>query len=641
MSRILSLLLILSILLPTLLILTACKDGGDEGTNPPATPPAKEEEKAPALYLPTAGSFEGHSKENFSTFVYSAPNVENLISALSVATERIESEETTYEAALSAVSAAEKLYASFTSMLSYAQISYSKNASDTYFSGEYKRLYSAIPKVSLALEKLFSAVSASKHGAALAETEYFASDIVSRYQNGGIYTEETLPLFERETALLLEADAISPDTVTVTILGKTDTVTNLLNTFAGVYGTNSAEYQQIQMISNTAYNKAANKKNAEIYLSLLSVRREIADTLGYDSFAQISMHRTGYGFGEKEASDMLSTVENYLLPVYQALSSTDYFSSNTGKVKKIKFPEAMLNTLTRFYEAKGGKLFEGYNYLLHHSLFSIAGTDATRAKGAYASFFFDRAQPYFYMSTEGSAKDYLTAAEALGSAVYSYHANARGDAFAALMRTPELTDAYGFSLRLLTLQGMKEALSDAESTMEDSSYLVLLKAEMYNILQITLTQCMRTQIELEAYALKGDEISEAALNEIVIRAAKRFDCFELQDGAPIAVSLSTEGLLNRDMLAKPTMVLSDLTSAYVAINLFIAEAQTEGAGFTSLQTLLSADESLSYAKVLEALSIPLPTSAEDVHALSATLYELLTGYAYNITPLPTLTYKAA
>ena len=526
-------------------------------------------------------------------------------------------------------------------MLSYAQLFYSKNTSDTYFSGEYHRLYSALPTVSLALEKLFSAVSASKHGAALAETDYFASDIVSRYQSGGIYTEETLPLFERETALLLEADAISPDTVTITILGRTNTVTNLLGEFAGIYGTNSAEYQQIQMLSNTAYNKAANKKNAEIYLSLLSVRREIADALGYESFAQVSAHRLGYGFGEEAAWDMLQTVESYLLPVYQALSSTDYFSSNTGKVQKIKFTEEMLNTLTRFYESKGGALFEGYNYLLHRSLYSVAGADATRTKGAYASFFFDRAQPYFYMSTEGSAKDYLTAAEALGTAIYSYHANAQGDAFAALMRAPELIDAYGLSLRLLTLQGMKEALSDAESTMEDSSYLVLLKAEMYNILQITLTQCMRTQIELEAYALKGDEISEAALNEIVIRAAKRFDCFELQDGAPTAVSLSTEGLLNRDMLTKPTMVLADLTSAYVAMNLFIAEAQTEGAGFAALQTLLATEEELSYAEVLEALSIPLPTSAEAVHTLSATLYELLTGYSYNITPLPTLTRKAA
>ena len=145
MSRILSLFLLLSILLPTLLVLTACKDD-DVETNPPSQPPAKEEEKAPALYLPTAGSFEGHSTENFSTFVYSAPSVEDLIAALTVATERIENEETTYEAALSAVSAAEKLYASFTSMLSYAQLFYSKNTSDTYFSGEYNRLYSALPR---------------------------------------------------------------------------------------------------------------------------------------------------------------------------------------------------------------------------------------------------------------------------------------------------------------------------------------------------------------------------------------------------------------------------------------------------------------------------------------------------------------
>ncbi len=640
MRRITSLFLMLALLLPCLSVLTAC--GKKVPPTPPTPPtPPEEEEKAPALYLPTAGSFEGHSKENFSTFVYSAPNVEELITALTIATERLKNEETTYDSALATVAAAEQIYANFTSMLSYAQICRSKNANDTYFTDEYRRLYSSLPSVSFALEKLFSAVSASQHGAALAETEYFASDIVSRYENGGVYTEQTLPLFEREAALLLEAEAISPDTITITLLNKTDTVTNLLKSFSEIYGTNSAEYQEIQMLSGTLYKKASNKKNAEIYLSLLSVRREIADLLGYESFAHISAHILGYSIGEKEISDMLCAVENSLLPVYQALSAANYFGSNTGKVEKIKFSEQMLNTLTRFYEAQGGKLFEGYNYLLHHSLFSVANADQTHTAGAYASYFFNRNQPYFYMGAEGSAKDYLTAAEAIGTAVYYYHANAESNAFIALTHAPELTDAYGIALRLLTLQGMKEALSQTESAMEDSSYLVLLKNEMYNVLQMTLTQCMRTQIEWEAYALSSDKISEVALNEIVIRAAERFDCFELQDSTPIAVSLSTEGLLIRDMFETPTRILSDLTSAYTAINLFIAEAKTSGAGFSALQTLLDPAEEYSYIQMLEALSIPSPTNSEAVRSLSAQLYELLTGYAYHPTALPTLTHKAA
>ncbi len=640
MNRILSFFLFLSMIFSCLLSLSACKGNGGEDPSPDPNPPA-EEEKAPALYLPTAGSFEGHSKEDFSTLAYSAPNIKDLTDALTLAANRLTSDETSYETALATVAAAEQLYANYTSMLAYAKVFYSENTKDSYFSAEYKRLYTALPSVSLAMEKLFSAVCASVHGEALAKTEYFASDIVERYKNGGIYNGDTLPLFERENELLLEAEAISPDTITITYSNLTDTVTKVLETVANIFGESSAEYQQAALRCNRLYSIAANKKNAEIYLSLLTVRREIADLCGYESYAHLSADRLGYTLGKEEAYDMLSAVENYLLPVYQALSSIDYFSTNASKVEKIKYPEQMLNTLTRLYETYGGKLFEGYNYLLHHSLFSIGSAGGTRTMGAFTAYFSNRAQPYFFIGAGGSAEDYMTAAEALGTAIYYYHANEKGGAMNELMRSPELADAYGLSLRLLTLQAMKAALSTSESAMADSSYLILLKSEMYNALQIVLTQCMRTQIEWEAYALSADEISLEALNAIVVRAAERFGCFEMQDGAPIALSLSTEGLLDHDMFASPTISLSDLTSAYVALNLFIREATEAGTGFAALQSLYAMDDETAYKEVLNALSIPLPTSAEDVRTISANLYELLTGYAYNTTTVPMISHKSA
>ena len=640
MSRILSFFLSLSMIFSCLLSLGACKRNGGEEPSPEPDPPA-EEEKAPALYLPTAGSFEGHSTEDFSTFTYSAPNIRDLTDALTLAANRLKSEETSYETALATVAAAEQLYANYTSMLAYAKIFYSGNTKDSYFSAEYKRLYSALPSVSLAMERLFSAISASVHGEALAKTEYFASDIVERYKNGGIYNGDTLPLFERENELLLEAESISPDTVTITYADLTDTVTNVLTTMAGIYGESSAEYRQAELRCNRLYSIAANKKNAEIYLSLLSVRREIADLSGYESYAHLSADRLGYTLGKNETYNILAAVENYLLPVYQELSSIDYFSASASKVEKIKYPEQMLNTLTHLYETYGGKLFEGYNYLLHHSLFSIGSAGGTRTTGAFTSYFSNRAQAYFFIGADGSAADYMTAAEALGTAIYYYHANEKGGSMNELMRSPELADAYGLSLRLLTLQAMKAALSTAESAMADSTYLVLLKSEMYNALQIVLTQCMRAQIEWEAYALSAEEISLDTLNAIVTRAANRFGCFEMKDGAPIALSLSTEGLLDHDMFATPTISISDLTSAYVALNLFIREATESGAGFAALQTLYTMDDEISYSEALNALSIPLPTSAEDVRSISAELYELLTGYAYNATPTPTVTRKSA
>ena len=158
------------------------------------------------------------------------------------------------------------------------------------------------------------------------------------------------------------------------------------------------------------------------------------------------------------------------------IASLEY---DSRKVEKIKFAEQTLNTLTHFYEAKGGKLFEGYNYLLHRSLYSIGNATDARASGAFAAHFYNRNQPFLYVGMGGTAADYLTAADALGDALCFYYNNTKNGAFASLFNAPEISDAYGLSLRLLTLQGMKEALSKTESSMEDSTYLILLKQEMY------------------------------------------------------------------------------------------------------------------------------------------------------------------
>lgn len=638
MSRLLSLFCILSILVPCLLMLTACKDE-DDNPSTPVTPPKNEEEKAPELYIPGAGNFAGHTLENFSTFIYSAPNTEELLSALTLASTRLKSEDTTYEIALSTVGTVERVFANYMSMLSYAQICYANNQKDSYFSEEYKRLYASQPQVSFEMEKFFSAVAASKHGATLAETGYFPSDIVERYKNGGIYTEQTLPLFVQENELMIAADAISYDTVTITYSKLTDTVTNVLSTLANTYGEASAEYQQAKTRCDTLYQKAANQKRAEIFLSLLSVRRDIADALGYESYAHFAAEHLGYSARKEDVFAVLSTIETYILPVYQELSSMDCFGSNTGKNEKIPYPEQTMNNLTKFYESKGGKLFEGYNYLLQHALFSIGNAGEERASGAFASFLPNRTQPYLFVGMSGTSEDYIMTAGAVGDALYFYQNNQSTDAFCSVLRKPELSDAFNLSLRLLTLQGMKESLSNKDGLLSDSYYTILLKNEMYNAFQITLTQCMRTQIEWEVYALQKDAISLQAVNEIVARAAGRFDCFEIQDGAPTALSISTENLLDYDMLHAPTKSFSDITSIYVALSLFSKEVDNSGAGFASFETLLKADtKNQTYMQILSDLFIPAPTENESARALASSLYEVMTGYSYRATPFISPTF---
>ena len=633
MIRLIAKILIASMLLPILLLLSACRD---KGTTPPPPQPKPEEEKAPELYIPTQDSFDGQSEENFSDFVYAEPSVSALVNAFSVAEEMLRDESTSYETALEAVAAAEALYSEYISMRSYARIFYSKDNTDTFFAGEYKRLYEATPTVAMAVDRLFCAVAASEHAEKLSQTKYFPSDIVSRYQGGGLYTDATIPLFEEECDILMELRALSYDTVKVTLNNKTDTVTNLLKEMAGIYGDSSAEYQKIALRCQTLYNKAAAEKRAELYVSLVRVRRAVADALQYDSYIALATDYLGYSASDDDIEKMLENVETYVMPVYRKLSTSGYFSTDTGKLEKIKFPEAMLNTLTRFYEKQGGKTFEGYNYLLHRALFSLNDTSGTKAKNTFSVYLADPAQPYLYVAAENTAADYISVAGALGDALALYQSATCGTSFSERFFAPETENAYSLSLRLLTLLGMEEELSKNGSALEISSYQVLLKNETYSIFRTALTQSMRTQIEIETYALEAHEISAAALNAIISRAAERFSCLEMQDGQMAALSLLSDGLLSLEMFESPLRGFGDLYASFIAISLFAMESETAGAGFAAYEALLSVGATASLDAALGAIKVGDPVSAETMQELTATVYELLTGYSYHVSP-PTVT----
>ncbi len=640
MSRLIAKFLLVSMLVPCLFLLGACKN---KNVTPQPTPGPKPdpEEKAPALYIPTQDSFPGHSTQNFENFIYSAPSVETLVQAFTIAETTLKDGTTDYDEALQTVASAEALYAEYTSMYAFARYSYAKDNTNTYFAEEYKRLYESTPSVAAAIDRLFCAVAASQHVEALSKTKYFATDIAARYQNGGIYTEETLPLFEQECALNLSLLTISYDTISVTLNGKTDTVTNLLNEMAQIYGDDSAEYQKIATACHAHYNKAAATKRAEIYVSLVRVRRAIADALGYHSYADLATDRLGYSADTDEIKALLTAIETYILPIYQDLSASDYFSSTTGKLEKIKFPETMLNTLTRFYETKGGKIFEGYNYLLHRSLFSLNQISSKTAQNTFSLYFADRKQPYIYICSENSAADYLSVADALGSSLYYYQSAVDGSAFSDLFCAPETEAAYASALRLLTLLGMKEALSKTESSLVIPTYQVLLKNEMYSLFRTALTQSMRTEIEKEVYALEANEISESAINAIISRAADRFDCFEMKDGGITSLTLTSEGLLTPEMFESPMKGLGDLYSAYIAVSLFAMESRQSGSGFTAYEALLSAGSAASLTAALGAMGLPAPTSTGRMQALAADVYEILTGYTYHSGPPALTSLRAA
>ena len=103
----------------------------------------------------------------------------------------------------------------------------------------------------------------------------------------------------------------------------------------------------------------------------------------------------------------------------------------------------------------------------------------------------------------------------------------------------------------------------------------------------------------------------------------------------------TDGLLSPEMFSAPMQCYGDLHSVYAALSLFAMEARADGTGFAAYERLLATANGGEYAQELLAMGIAAPDTAGGLPTLTASIYEILTGQSYIISPPKLTSFKAA
>ena len=539
------------ILLALLATLCGCNDTGT------IIPTEDEPTDTVQLIIPDSDDL-GRGTLSYGELEYSYPDTAALISGLTRVRVAIEKNESDFSELLEMIREMEPLYTDFLTAYSYLSIETAKDLTREPYATDYARILEEYPAVLDKIEEMSVAAATSPH-AALFESEYFGDGFIEEYENGEKYTDAVAALLTEEAAL------------------------------------------------EAQYATASEEELSELLVSLIKVRRLIADEMGYSDYSEYAYEQLGHGYSTEDMLGLTDMVAEIALPIYQRLYHLA-FKNFFAKYDVPKIPTAkMMNTLGSVYADMDEELSRAYGYMLHYGLFDIGGNAAGRRDGAFTVYLHGNASPFVFMTCEGNGSDYATLAHEFGH----FNDMLENDGSRGSL---DLEETASIGLELLTVMKMRDHLSAPE-------YKHLYYTAMQNALITLITQSAFAKFEHYAYALAYQDITEERLTELLVKATTE-------------MGLNPDYYSDLDAIAIPHVVLyplyvqSYVTSTLVALDICFGEADASGVGVSAYYALLKEQSGEPLAEQLFEAKLASPFSQETVKDLCDRVYFSIIGAHY-------------
>ena len=560
--------------------------------------------EAPSVIVPTYKDY-GRDTKDFKDIVYSRPDIEAVVAAFKAVTEEISRGSKSAQQLLEQIRSLEDVYVNLRSMYCFLEVQTSIDASVEFFAEEYKYISQSYPTFVKAVEDMFVAAAKSPHKKYF-EDNYFHSSL-DEYLDGGIYTDEVVALMAKEAELEGSYSLLSTATVEITYKDKTGTVDELLASVAKIYGEDSTEYLGARTTCIQLYKQKLNQLSKPIYVDLIKVRRQIADELGYSSYATLAYKDMGHEYDPEEMMEFLSDIKKYVYPVYM-MTYYEVFGNffNESTVSELD-RVTLINTLYSVYEAMDGDIHGVYSYMLQHGLYNIEAENANRMQGAFTTYIDSNNSPFIFMSTGGYSTDYLTLAHEFGHFTDNY---LNFGSSASL----DLAEVSSQGLEYLTLLALKDKLKNTE-------YRYLEYNQLAIAMETLLNQGIIAAAEHYIYSLALEDINEENLNAAVAYA------WDTVVGGQ--TTLTYGDLIMVHTVEYPFYVQSYCSSLTATFEIFFAEAEKKGEGLKIYKELIDrGEEEKGYEEILSDAGLSSPFEEDLLKLLADKIYCYVTGDHY-------------
>ena len=581
LSVLLALLLALSLLLQGCGVHELFREGGFSVPTEPtekSTKPSTEkntdtstETEAPQPYTP----YDEYERPEqsilkeipFDEIVYERPDAQGLCDDFAAVQALVE-DGADCDEILAAYYPVEEAYVGFSTMGQYAYIRYTLDLNDSYYDEEYNWCEEQSPLIEQAMEKCFIAMGKSDQRDAL-EAAYFEEGFFAYYDENQIYSNDrVVELMQEESALQSEYMAMQSD-MTIEWQGETCLVEDLLSDPYLDY----TDMLEIYTLYYEKYNPLA----AEQFAKLIRVRREIAEALDYESYADFAYEY----YYERDYTP--AQVDGYTADIAKEMAGLYYaalYSSYSEDMEMDEVMEQLQDTAYRF----GGEIATAYDYMTAYRLYDVTQSPS-KMPGSYMTYLSAYGMPFLYVSPTGTIDDFLTATHEFGHFVDGY-VNCNG--------TNSIDCAEIFSQGLEFL-----ALSRADLTRREREGLATSK--LADSVLVFLGQACYAEFEQRAYELPDDELTAEKLNALFLECMEEFgmSMYGMED-------ILAPGWIDvQHFFIAPFYVISYCVSNDVALQIYMLE-QEDGSGFAAYQTLMRNAPDNSILALLEIADMESP-----------------------------------
>ena len=198
-----------------------------------------------------------------------------------------------------------------------------------------------------------------------------------------------------------------------------------------------AEWYAIRQAFDTSFSQEA----GTLYLELISLRRQIADALGFSDVSSYRYALYDRDYTPAQAAGACEAARDRLAPLYRRVQKR---TAEDREILMLAMPKRSegewLAAVREVIESVDPALCEPWEYMVSHGMLDVSRSE-TKLPGSYTTYFSTYGAPFLYLTWEDSYADPLTLLHEFGHYASYYF---RGDAADALDLAE--TDSQGLEL---------------------------------------------------------------------------------------------------------------------------------------------------------------------------------------------------
>ena len=235
-------------------------------------------------------------------------------------------------------------------------------------------------------------------------------------------TDEQKELFAQETDLSLAYDELYNKEYTATISGVDYTMESLDE----AYSAGTVTWDEY-LAGLGSILEARNTEMGELFLQLVAIRDQIAESYGYDNYADYAYEETyGRDYSPEDLEEYRAQIIEYYAPLsdelYDLLFDTYYSEYSAMWEEEISVEECFAN-MEAYLPLISEDMLVSFHYMLDHEMYDLEVNDA-KAPGAYSTTISGFNAPYMFNCADGSYSDMTTLIHEFGHYNQMYYASA-------------------------------------------------------------------------------------------------------------------------------------------------------------------------------------------------------------------------